>query len=164
MDKASFETLFKELYVKLYYYALQLIHDEEASKDIVSGMFCELLEIYETLDSATLPTYLYRTVRNKCIDHLRPDVIKAAYADYYLNAVEYCYVDEDAGSLEKERCVEEMLASLPDQTSYILKQCFLHKKKYKDVAEELGVCQDTVKRHIMRALKSLRKLYSRKKD
>lgn len=51
MDKASFETLFKELYVKLYYYALQLIHDEEASKDIVSGIFCELLEIYETLDS-----------------------------------------------------------------------------------------------------------------
>ena len=39
-------------------------------------------------------------------------------------------------------------------------------RKYsdKEVADELGVCNDTVKRHIMRALKYLRGLYSGKKD
>lgn len=164
MNKSGFETLFRMSYTKLYYYALHLTHDEEVSKDIVSGMFCELYENYERLDESTLSTYLYRTVHNKCIDHLRHTLIKAEYADYYQKVVTSCYMKEQDDSLDKERCVEEMLAKLPVQTSYILKQCYLNRKKYKEVADELGVCQDTIKRHIMRALKYLRALYSDKKD
>ena len=164
MDRTGFETLFRESYVKLYYYALQLTRDEEASKDIVSGMFCELLEHCDRVEQSTVTTYLYTAVRNKCVDHLRHNLIKAEYADYYLKAVDACYQDDEAEAAEKERCVEEMLARLPAQTRHILKECYLNRKKYKEVADELGVCNDTVKRHIMRALKYLRGLYSGKKD
>ena len=115
-------------------------------------------------EQSTVTTYLYTAVRNKCVDHLRHNLIKAEYADYYLKAVDACYQDDEAEAAEKERCVEEMLARLPAQTSHILKECYLNRKKYKEVADELGVCNDTVKRHIMRALKYLRGLYSGKKD
>lgn len=39
MDKASFEQLFRDNYVKAYYLALRILHDDEASKDVVSDAF-----------------------------------------------------------------------------------------------------------------------------
>ena len=39
MDKASFEQLFRDNYGKAYYLALRILHDDEASKDVVSDAF-----------------------------------------------------------------------------------------------------------------------------
>ena len=39
MDRQSFEKLFKDNYSKAYYLALRILHDDEASKDIVSDAF-----------------------------------------------------------------------------------------------------------------------------
>lgn len=52
-----------------------------------------------------------------------------------------------------------MLDLLPDTTRHVLEECYLNHKKYREVADEMNVCQETVKRHIIKALKLLREHY-----
>ena len=40
---------------------------------------------------------------------------------------------------------------------HILKECFIHKKKYKEVAEELNVSVAAIHKNIVKALRILRK-------
>lgn len=88
-----FGHFFKSYYGRLYYYALQLLKDEEASRDIVSGVFAHVWENFDSYDMQTLPAFLLKTVKNKCLDYLRHTAVHAQYADYYLHAVDQCYED-----------------------------------------------------------------------
>ena len=45
---------------------------------------------------------------------------------------------------------------LPPQTRKVFEACFLHGKKYKEVAEEMDITINTVKTHISRALSFIR--------
>lgn len=56
-----------------------------------------------------------------------------------------------------------MLNSLPPLTRRIIEECYFHKKKYKEVAEEMDISPDTVKKHISKALKLLRNNYNKEK-
>ncbi len=161
-DKEVFGRLFRSQYPRLYYYALQLLKDEEASRDIVSEVFSRVWEGFGSYELQTLPAFLMKTVRNKCLDFLRHSAVHAQYAAYYLHAVDECCADSPENE-ERQRLVAEMLDLLPDTTRHVLEECYLNHKKYREVAEEMNVCQETVKRHVMRALKLLREHYNNKK-
>lgn len=156
-----FGRIFKAQYPRLYYYALQLLKDAEASRDIVSDTFARVWADFGSCAPETLPAFLMRAVRNRCLDHLRHNAVHAQYADYYLHAVDECYANDEENR-ERQRQVEEMLDLLPDTTRHVLEECYLNHKKYREVAEEMDICQETVKRHVMRALKLLREHYKKK--
>ncbi len=156
-----FGRIFKAQYPGLYYYALQLLKDAEASRDVVSDAFARAWADFDSCDLQSLPAFLMRAVRFRCLDHLRHSAVHAQYAEYYLHAVDECCADTEE-SRERQRKVEEMLDLLPDTTRHVLEECFLNHKKYREVAAEMNVCRETVKRHIMRALKMLREHYNGK--
>lgn len=160
--KEVFGKFFKAQYPNLYYFALQLLKDEEASRDIVSEVFTRVWENFDSYEMQTLPAYLMKMVKSKCLDYLRHSAVQAQYADYYLHAVDECYANNEEDE-ERIRLATEMLDLLPDTTRHVLEECYLNHKKYREVAEEMDVCQETVKRHIMKALKLLREHYKKKK-
>lgn len=163
MDKKEvFGKFFKAHYPGLYYYALQLLKDEEVSRDIVSEAFARVWENFDSYEMQTLPAFLMKMVKNKCLDYIRHSNVHAQYAAYYQHAVDECYINNEE-SEEQQRQVSEMLNLLPDTTRHVLEECYLKHKKYREVAEEMNVCQETVKRHIMKALKMLREHYNQKK-
>jgi len=47
---------------------------------------------------------------------------------------------------------------LKPPTSDILRACYVEEKKYKQVAEEMGISVSTVKKHIIKALKIVREM------
>ena len=111
----------------------------------------------------TLPAFLLKTVENKCLDYLRHTAVHAQYADYYLHAVDQCYEDNDIQK-ERQRQVEEMLDLILDTTRHVLEECYLNHKKYREVADEMNVCQETsIKRHIIKALKLVKRTLSSNK-
>lgn len=160
--KKSFEKLFKENYNRLYYYAFHIINDAEISRDIVSDVFTKVYENYKDLNRDTINSYLTVTVKNKCIDHLRHIQCSYVFNETYLNEAEDLYSDY-SDKLEQDLLVEEMLNSLPPLTRHIIEECYFHKKKYKEVAEEMDISPDTVKKHISKALKLLRNNYNKEK-
>lgn len=51
----------------------------------------------------------------------------------------------------------QLIGTLTPQTRHILEACYFQDKRYADVAEELDISTSTVKKHIVQALKVLRK-------
>ena len=49
-----------------------------------------------------------------------------------------------------------IINTLPPKTKKVLEECYFNQKKYSEVAQMLNISTNTVKKHIMKALSSLR--------
>ena len=156
----EFDRIYDKYYPQLFYYAYGVVEDSEICRDIVSDVFGQAWENVERLENATVGSFLYSCVRNKCIDYLRHDQAARQYAEYLQEAVE----DEEGLTPEEyeERMnnVKQIISELPPRTRFVLEQCYFNNKKYREVAEILDVTSSAVKKHIMKALAILRERLS----
>ena len=84
----EFDRIYDKYYPQLFYYAYGFVEDSEICRDIVSDVFGQAWENVERLENATVGSFLYSCVRNKCIDYLRHDQAARQYAEYLQEAVE----------------------------------------------------------------------------
>ena len=156
----EFDRIYDKYYPQLFYYAYGFVEDSEICRDIVSDVFGQAWENVERLENATVGSFLYSCVRNKCIDYLRHDQAARQYAEYLQEAVE----DEEGLTPEEyeERMnnVKQIISELPPRTRFVLEQCYFNNKKYREVAEILDDTSSAVKKHIMKALAILRERLS----
>ena len=156
----EFDRIYDKYYPQLFYYAYGFVEDSEICRDIVSDVFGQAWENVERLENATVGSFLYSCVRNKCIDYLRHDQAARQDAEYLQEAVE----DEEGLTPEEyeERMnnVKQIISELPPRTRFVLEQCYFNNKKYREVAEILDVTSSAVKKHIMKALAILRERLS----
>ena len=66
-----FNQLFRQYYQPLLFFAMQYIADEEECHDIVNGVFEEVWRHIDQIDHSTAKSFLYASVRNRCIDYVR---------------------------------------------------------------------------------------------
>ena len=155
-DKTGIDILFKEYYPQLYYYAYHLINDIEASKDIVSDAFEFLWNNYGKVNKVTVKSYLYTYVRNKSIDYLRHQNVHQQFVQLYTNLTQD-YVETDYQEWdEKMLAIQKAMQKLTPHTKHILEECYVEKKKYQEVAEELNVSVAAIHKNIVKALRILR--------
>lgn len=57
-----------------------------------------------------------------------------------------------------------MMSQLSPPTDQILEMCYLKRMRYAEVAEALDISPNTVKKHIVKALKTLRERYKGKRE
>lgn len=158
----NFEIFFKENYSQFYFFALHLIDDEEASRDIVSDSFEYILNNCSKLEVENWKSYMYSYIRNKCIDYIRHQEVKRRYIDYYLHVTREI---EESGYEEYEERISEirkLIVTLTPQTRTVLRECYIHNKKYKEVAEELRISVSAVRKHMVKALKVIREGIAKK--
>ncbi len=159
--KRYFEQLFRESYSRLYYYALSFLNDDERAKDVVSDVFEIVWKGRDRLEfSTSLVPFLYKLVRNACLDELRHEKTAQRFAAYMREEPEA--VDESK-HLEYELLIDRIhraVEQLPTQTRNVFKRCFLEGKKYQDAGAEFGITVNTVKAHVMKALRILREQFS----
>lgn len=161
-DKADFDFLFKEYYIQLYYYAFQLINNREASKDIASDAFEFIWTNYTKINKATAKSYLYIYVRNKCIDYLRHQSVHEQYAQLYLKLTETYTTTEYKEYDERMLRIQKAMSTLTAHTRHILEECYIRRKKYQEVADELDISVSAVRKHIVKALAVLRNEFAKK--
>lgn len=157
INKHNFEKLFRDNYEKLYYHSLSFLNDEEASKDIVNDVFEHIWSKRSEFDfSYSIKPLLYKMVQSNCIDYIRHKKVKKRYHDYMVvrnELFEEDYEDYDK-LIERLRMAIE---NLPDQSRIVFKKCYIEGKRYKEVGKELGISINTVKTHVSKSLRRLRR-------
>lgn len=91
--REMFERVYTENYLRLYYYALHIVNDEEAAKDILNDVFVALWKNIETFKENNFNAYLMTSVRNRAVDFLRHHVLQHQYTEEYLYTAEQFYAD-----------------------------------------------------------------------
>lgn len=158
--KRNFEQLFKENYSPLYYYALSLIPDSEICKDLVSDTFHFVWENIATLRMETAKTYLHTHLHRLCIDHLRRSGMMLNKAESYLAMFREWNENDWEESEERICSIMRLIEQMPPLTRTVMEQCYLHKKKYSEVALLTGLSESGVRKHVMKGLDTIRQFFS----
>ena len=161
---ATIEDLFRLNYRPLCMFALHYLQDADLVEDVVQECFTVLWEKLEQgADVANRRAYLYMSVRNRCLDHLRRKGLPTESLKPYDT---YGIIDDD--DAEERSVMEAKLWTAIDSLPEKCRQVFLMSKrdglKYEEIAEELGLSVNTVRNQISKALNVLKngavKLYT----
>ena len=165
MDRKCFETFFKEKYSQAYYLALRILHDDEASKDVVADAFELVLRRTQQEKIENISSYLMMSVRNVCLDYIRKQNVRNHYMQASVQATEQTIHNPDYWDVREEK-IQAIMGSLDEltpRTRQILKLCYVERKKYREVAVELQISESAVKKHIMQALSYMRQKFRTRK-
>lgn len=158
-DIAGFEQLFKSNYPKLCAYANLFLNDPDAAEDVVQEVFFKLWKNREELEiQTTLKSYLFRAVRNGCMNLIEHIQVRDSYKilnEEDLKDAESRYIDEAIVS-ELEQRIRESIEKLPTERRKIFIMSRFDGLKYREIADQLGISVKTVENQMYQALKYLR--------
>lgn len=161
---SQFEGVYKQYYIRLCRYAWAFVNDMDVAKDIVSEVFSDLWRDRGSVEQDTISQYLYTIVRNRSLNFLRRQRGMEKYIEYCQAAATY---DTDTYLRNMDERMDEIrrvIATMPEKTQHVLRQCYVNGMTYKEVAAELGITTDGVKKHITKAFALLRKHFNVKKN
>lgn len=152
----DFESLFRFNYRPLCLYALHYLGDVDTAEDVVQECF---MKLWEKLEQGTAVdnrrAYLYMTVRNRCLDHLKKKGIPTESLKPYDT---YGIIDDDDAQ-ERAQTEARMWTALDFLPPKCREVFILSKRdglKYEEIAEELGLSVNTVRNQISKALKMIK--------
>ena len=162
--REAFGQMFTEMYPRMVRYATQLMGDREEARDIVSEVMEQAWKHFEQLNKNDRGGWIYTAVRNNCLNRLKHLNVEQQHIDRLIEATR---AEMNQGYRAHEALLqqaENIAHSLPEPTCTILRSCYWEKKTYQQVADELGISPDTVKKHISKALRTLREAILKKED
>ncbi len=131
----------------------------DQAEEIVQEMFFNFWQKREKTEiSISLEAYLFRSVRNACLNYLKHLKIREQYrlaTNQELRNKEQ-EVHDHVVALELHDRIENAIDQLPTERRRIFKMSRYEELKYKEIAERLGISVKTVEVQMSKALKFLR--------
>ena len=169
-DIKAFEMLYNEQYKSLCHFAQRFVLDLDTAREIVQGVFVSIWEKRTSLPvEISLKTYLYTSVRNRCLDYLKHQNVENEYEKMRIREIKesgnnsFNAIDDPLDGLitkELENAINDAIGDLPDKCREIFELCKYQGLKYREIAEELNISVKTVETQMSRAIYSLKKKLS----
>ena len=158
-DKYAFEIIFKKYYKHVYGYAKYYLNDSDTCHDIAQDIFGTLWEMRSSLNiTGSLKSYLFISVKNKCLNHIKKQNIKQKVTSELFSNEEYLNDGYDiVFSNELKLKLDTIIEQLPAQCREIFHLSRFRGLKHKEIAEKLNISPKTVETQIYRALKVFKK-------
>ena len=160
-DPAAWDVLFRRYQLPLYVYVFELVHDEQASLDIVQETFINAARHIGGLrEDAKFGSWLFGIAHQKCMQRWRKQGREAAALDE-MSAAPAEFEDDPAELLiraEQEATVMKLLDQLPVAQRSVLLLHFIEDFPLEDIAAVTDTALGTVKSRMHYGRKALRKL------
>lgn len=149
----NFSDLYLTYYSKLVRFAKEFVEHEEDAENITQDVFTDLWEKRDFITHIeNMNAYLFRLVRNRCLDYLRHKVFEQRYMEsLQLSCEEDAVEDHDT-----EILIRAAINSLPKRCRDIFLLSRVEGLKYREISEHLGISVNTVECQMGIALKKLR--------
>ncbi|AKD57009.1 RNA polymerase sigma-70 factor [Spirosoma radiotolerans] len=158
-ESLELEPLFKEFYDRLVYFSVQIIRDQVQAQDITQDAFIKYWQEREAIfpNKVAIKNYLYSTVRNASLNVIRHNKVVDDYQEQhgFLEAEELTIMDAIISS-EVMAELHSAIEALPANYRTISEMSYLEGKKNQEIADELNMSINTVKKQKQRALELLR--------
>lgn len=155
-DREAFDEIYARYWKKLLFYAGKVIRDQEDAQDIVQEIF---IALWRQKDNETiirsLSSYLHSAVRYKGFSYIRANYNK----NNYISSIAH-YFEEGSDTLnqqfdakELEAIIHQEIDNLPPKMREVFILSRIEQLSYKEIAEQLNISEETVKKQIHRSLK-----------
>jgi len=158
-DIESFRSLYKTYQPKIFAFSLRYLKVTEAAEDLTQEVFIQLWENRQKINiNFSLSSFLFTIAKNKIIDHFRKQQRQTLFNNYIQHYLEFpnTLKEENEGDNVASIQVESVINKLPEKRKIV----FLLSKKFglnrREIADFLGISENTVKNQLQEALKFLR--------
>ena len=153
----AYRYLFTEYYNWLCNYVFKLCQDRSLSEDIVQDALVNLWNKREGLViSASLRNYLFKTCHNQFLQHVRSQKVEFDTLDKIRwDVISEATLEDNLFDFRMEK-LHHLIDQLPPRCKEIFIQNKLEKKKYKEIAIDMGISIKTVENQMLKALQFLR--------
>ena len=170
-DNRAFDILFRKYYSRLFAFAHKFIKDEDISKDIVQEVFILVWEKRITVKNIAIEAFLYKIVRNHCLNYIRnlkvyenknirlenASKLEELYRIAIVKDEPYYLIEEE---LNQE--IENVLKKLPETCRKVFELSRTEGLMNKEIAERMNFSVKNVEKYISQALKAFNAYFERK--
>lgn len=160
-DESAFTEIYSRYAENMAGFACSKLYSLEDARDLIHDLFVKLWENRKQLIvSSNLKTYLYLLVRHRIIDKIRKNITREEYADG-LKSLRYAYhnsIEQKIYLKELEDTIEKSLNELSPRIKEIYQMSRVEELSIKEIADKLGLAEQTVKNQLSTALKHLQKV------
>lgn len=159
-DRAVFDYIFNYYYSALCVFSLKYLSDRDAAEDLVQDFFVSLWIESSGLEiKSSLKSYLFTSIRNRCIDLHKHQKVAEKYRASILfsDRGEESATEHFLAESELRQALENGFSKLPPRCREIFEMNRLKGLSNQEIAEKLGLSKRTVELQISNALKILRK-------
>lgn len=158
-DYKAYMEVYERYSQQLYRHACKKLSDRDQIKDLLQEVFAALWQNRSSLTpESPLAGYLYATLRYRIIKLIAHKKVESVYfeslAAYNMHdnrTADYLVREKELGQL-----IESEIIRLPEKMQEVFRMSRQSHLSHKEIAEELGLSETTVKKHVNNALKVLR--------
>jgi len=167
-DRRAFGKLVDKYHYKILYLAFDLVGNYEDAKDLAQEVFIRAFEkLHQFQERSHFSTWLYRIAVNLSVDvHRRrqrnphqsleksiDEIHRTASAEEsVVTTSPEISIESDAMKAQIDGALEKL--SRKQRTAIVLR--YFHQKSSKEIAEIMGINENTVRIHIFRAIRNLK--------
>jgi RNA polymerase sigma-70 factor (family 1) len=157
-DKNAFLEIYNHYRKPLYTFIIRFVKVPVYAEDILQDTFLKIWEIRARINTGlSFKAYLYRISRNYVYKFLKS---LSAEETLQLNVMHHFQPDNNSPELrlqwkQYEEKINEAINQLPPKRQKVFRLCRERHKTYDQVSRELGISANTVKEHMVLAMKSI---------
>lgn len=159
-DEFAYTEIFDRYNHLLIKHAFQMLQDSSDAQDLVQDLFLRLWEKKGSMVfSGQLSSYLYKSIKNRVLDHLAHKKVGSKYTDYVVQSnIEGVNTTEELIKYQElAEIIEREILSLPPKIQRVFRMNKEAEMSYKEIAQKLGITNNTAKLQVHKALKVLKK-------
>ncbi len=161
-NEKAFKVLLKRHQNSIYRFAVRFLEDTFEAEDIAQETFIRFLGAAASYrPEASLRTYLFRITRNLCIDHVRKK--RPELMDHLPEKSTTATPLDNVEQAESMKRLINAVKELPEnqRTAILLRHD--HHMRYAEIAKTMNLTVSAVESLLVRARRTLRKTFDRKK-
>ena len=158
-DETAFKLFFQKHQPKLFAYIYKVVKSREIAEELVLDIFVKIWSAKEILSEVeNVDAFLYRMAVNKSLDFLRTAAREKRLRLLLTDHMQYEPVEEASNHdlNEYKQRVNQCLQMLTQQQQLVLNLSREEGLTHEQIAARLSLSKNTVKNHIVTALKNIR--------
>lgn len=154
-EENKIRILFKENYQEWCVHSFAFLHNMDEAQDVVQDVMVKIISGNKLQGVANPSSYIKVAVRNASLQRIKSKQ-KIRKLDETAHLIAYSY-EQELIEQENRAKVQNALNVLSDQSKKVFELCVMEGLNYKYTADIMGISINTVKYHLKKAYKILRK-------
>ncbi|WP_159445192.1 RNA polymerase sigma factor [Filimonas lacunae] len=158
-DPSSLKEMYAAYWEEIFVYVLKVMKDSEEAQDIVQELFISIWNRRKELEiQSSVRGYLFSSARYITLRHIQNSARRKEFIQLFANAIPDttpAAISLEVKELDKQiaTCLNE---DMPERMRLIFRLSREEQLSYKEIASQLGISEETVRKQIYYALKILR--------
>ena len=159
-DESAFAEIYRRYAENLAGFAASKLYCLDDAQDLIHDLFVKLWsDRKELVITSSLRTYLFTIVRYRIVDKIRKNITREEYAGMIQSLAQACEpgIEQQIAAKELQRTIETSLQELSPKVQRVYHLSRGEHLSNREIAEKLGLSEQTVKNQLSVALKHLRR-------